>query len=137
MKKLSKKELEIVVEEIVGKIKEIGVEREFKEFNESEEGKEILKGIEEVNLLIKECKEKKKELEDLFNKSKWGKVKFDDMVLCLNSNLSMGEVNVGERWGYGRNYELSKNIEKEIILGGIKEGFDLDKLIKELVEKFS
>jgi len=137
MKKLSKKELEIVVEEIVGKIKEIGVERELKEFNESEEGKEILKGVEEVNLLIKECKEKKKELEDLFNKSKWGKVKFDDMVLCLNSNLSMGEVNVSERWGYGRNYELSKNIEKEIILGGIKEGFDLDKLIKELVEKFS
>ena len=96
-----------------------------------------MKGIEEVNLLIKECKEKKKELEDLFNKSKWGKVKFDDMVLCLNSNLSMGEVNVSERWGYGKNYELSKNIEKEIILGGIKEGFDLDKLIKELVEKFS
>jgi len=137
MKKLSKKELEIVVEEIVGKIKEIGVERELKEFNESEEGKEILKGIEEVNLLIKECKEKKKELEDLFNESKWGKVKFDDMVLCLNSSMSMGEVNVSERWGYGKNYELSKNIEKEIILGGIKEGFDLDKLIKELVEKFS
>ena len=83
MKKLSKKELEIVVEEIVGKIKEIGVERELKEFNESEEGKEILEKIEEVNLLIKECKGKKKELDDLFEKSEWGKVKFDDMVLCL------------------------------------------------------
>ena len=137
MKKLSKKELEIVVEEIVGKIKKNGVEREFEKFNESEEGKEILKKIEEVNLLIKECKGKKKELDDLFEKSEWGKVKFDDMVLCLNSNISMGDVSIGERWGYSRSYELSRNIEKEIILGGIKEGFDLDKLIKELVEKFS
>ena len=137
MKKLSKKELEIVVEEIVGKIKKVGVEREFKEFNESEEGKEILGKIEGLDLLIKECKEKKKEIEDLFKKSKWGKVEFDNMVLYLNSNLSMGGVRVEERWGYSRSYELSRNIEKEIILGGIKEGFDLDKLIKELVEKFS
>ena len=65
MKKLSKKELEIVVEEIVGKIKKVGVEREFKEFNESEEGKEILGKIEGLDLLIKECKEKKKEIEGL------------------------------------------------------------------------
>ena len=48
MKKLSKKELEIVVEEIVGKIKKNGVEREFEKFNESEEGKEILKKIERI-----------------------------------------------------------------------------------------
>ena len=137
MKKLSKKELEIVVEDIVGKIKKNGVEREFEKFNESEEGKEILKKIEEVNLLIKECKGKKKELDDLFEKSEWGKVKFDDMVLCLNSNISMGNVSIGERWGYSRSYELNKSIEKEIILGGIKENFDLDKLIEELVEKFS
>ena len=137
MKKLSKKELEIVVEEIVGKIKKNGVEREFKKFNESEEGKEILEKIEEVNLLIKECKGKKKELDDLFEKSEWGKVKFDDMVVCLNNNISMGDVSIGERWGYSRSYELNKSIEKEIILGGIKENFDLDKLIEELVEKFS
>jgi hypothetical protein len=148
MKKLGKKELEIVVNEISKEIGKIKKEKLVKEFESSEEGKkmrELEESIKKVLVGVNEDLEVMKELRDKFSKEKLGGVFW--RLLDLEENRSVVvkggfsvKIKVGEEYGcsYGSVVSGIRNdVEKELILEGLKGEFDLNEMMKRMIEKFS
>jgi hypothetical protein len=146
MKKLGKKELEIVVGEVSKEICKVKKEKLIEKFESSEEGKRVrelenLINVEllNVNMYLKELREKKEEFENKeLNGKSYGLLDLD----VENSKFKNWEVGVR----VGRDYEysfssesrsISEKVERELILEGLKGEFDLKELIKSMIEKFS
>jgi hypothetical protein len=146
MKKLGKKELEIVVGEISKEICKVKKERLVKKFESSEEGKRVMELVDLINKELVEINEKVKELKE-------EKGKFDSRELGSSSyGLLDLEVESGrfEKWKVdvkvGRDYDngysgevrsIESKVEKDLILEGLKGEFDLNEMIKSMVEKYS
>ena len=148
MKKLGKRELEIVVNEISKEIGKIKKEKLIREFESSEEGKmmrELEEGIKKVLVGVNEDLEVMKELRDKFSKEKLGGVFW--RLLDLEENRSVVvkggfsvRIKVGEEYecSYGSVVSGIRNdVEKELILEGLKGEFDLNEMMKRMIEKFS
>jgi hypothetical protein len=136
MKKLSKIELDVVVNEVVNSIKLIE-ENKCKEIFDKSKNKDLfLSKVSEIEELESKLDLLKKEINEIENKFKEDNLRVYFMNKnnrSFNSNKSFNLNLLDEK---GRGFELYKNIEKCIILEGISNEFDINKFIKELIEKF-
>ena len=136
MKKLSKIELDVVVNEVVNSIKLIE-ENKCKEIFDKSKNKDLfLSKVSEIEELEDKLDFLKKEINEIENKFKEDNLR----VYFINKNNrsynSIKSFNLNLLDEKGRGFELYKNIEKCIILEGISNEFDVNKFIKELIEKF-
>jgi hypothetical protein len=146
MKKLGKKELEIVVNEISKEIGKIKKEKLIEKFESSEEGKVIRKlenlineSLVEVNVNLN----KLKELKEVFESRELGGFGYGLLDLEVEKGRFKDwgvDIKVGRDYNGG--YSSSRNrineeVERELILEGLKGEFDLNELIKRMIEKFS
>jgi predicted nucleic acid-binding Zn-ribbon protein len=136
MKKLSKLELDIVVNEVMNGIKVIE-ENKCKELFDKSENKDLflnkVKEIEELENKVELLKNEIREIENKF--------KEDNLRVFFNSkiNRSYGSnksFNISLINDKSNSYSLYKEIEKCIVLEGISSDFDIKKFIEELIEKF-
>jgi len=146
MKKLGKKELEIVVGEVSKEICKVKKEKLIEKFESSEEGKVIRKlenlineSLVEVNVNLN----KLKELKVVFENRELGGFGYGLLDLEVEKGRFKDwgvDVKVGRDYNGG--YSSSRNkineeVERELILEGLKGEFDLNELIKRMIEKFS
>ena len=137
MKKLSKVELDVVVNEVVNGIKLIE-ENKCKELFDKNENKDLLldkvKEIEELeNKLDLLKKEEIRKIEDKFKENNLRVVFISKRNRSFGSNKSFNISLINEK---SNSYSLYKDIEKCIILEGISSEFGIKKFIEELIEKF-
>jgi len=136
MKKLSKIELDVVVNEVVDSIKLIKENKCKEIFNKSKNKDLFLSKVSEIEELENKLDLLKKEINEIENKFKEDNLRVYFMNKnnrSFNSNKSFNLNLLDEKdSGFG----LYKNIEKCIILEGISNEFDINKFIKELIEKF-
>ena len=136
MKKLSKVELDVVVNEVVNSIKLIEENKCKEVFNKSKNKDLFLSKVSEIEELEDKLDLLKKEINEIENKFKEDNLR----VYFINKNNrsynSIKSFNLNLLDEKGRGFELYKNIEKCIILEGISSEFDVNKFIKELIEKF-
>ncbi len=146
MKKLGKKELEIVVGEVSREICKVKKEKLIEKFESSEEGKKVRElekfindGLVEINERLKELKESKEKFESReLNGSSWGLLDLD-VESGRFKEWSVGVV-VGKDYDSSFGSErrsVSDKVEKDLILEGLKGEFDLSEMIKSMVEKYS
>ena len=137
MKKLSKIELDVVVNEVVNSIKLIEENKSKELFDKSENKDLFLSKVKEIEELEDKLDLLKNEIREIENK-----FKEDNLRVFFNSSNNRYYGNEKKSFGMslldgkGNEYGLYKNIEKEIILNGINSEFDIKKFIEELVEKF-
>jgi hypothetical protein len=137
MKKLSKIELDVVVNEVVDSIKLIEENKSKEIFNKSKNKDLFLSKVSEIEELENKLDLLKKEINEIENKFKEDNLR----VYFINkNNRSFNSINKSFRLNLldekSNGYDLYKNIEKCIILEGISNEFDINKFIKELIEKF-
>jgi hypothetical protein len=148
MKKLGKKELEIVVNEISKEIGKIKKEKLVIDFESSEEGKrmrELESSIKEVLVGVNEELMELRELKEKFSNEKLGGRGFRLLDLeeekSVNFRSGFGvRVKIGEEYNsnYGSVFSGIRNdVERELILEGLKGEFDLNEVMKRMIEKFS
>ena len=146
MKKLGKKELEIVVGEVSKEICKVKKEKLVEKFESSEEGKKVRElekfindGLVEINEKLKELKESKEKFESReLNGSSWGLLDLD-VESGRFKEWSVGVI-VGKDYDSSFGSErrsISDKVEKDLILEGLKGEFDLSEMIKSMVEKYS
>jgi hypothetical protein len=136
MKKLSKLELDVVVNEVINNIKKIEENKCLGLFDESDNKDLFLEKVNEIEELENKLDLLKVEIREIENKFK-------------EEGLSVFFVNKNNR-GFGKNgklfsinlkdskvnnYGLYKDVEKEIILSSL-EDINIRELINELIEKF-
>ena len=131
MKKLSRIELDVVVNEVVNSIKKIE-ENKSKELFEKSENKDLflskVKEFEELEDKLDLLKKEIREIENKFDE--------DGLRVYLMSNRNIEEsFRVNLKDSKGDSYGLYKEIEKEIILSSLEE-LNIRDLIKDLIEKF-
>jgi iron only hydrogenase large subunit-like protein len=107
--------------------------------------RELEEGIKKELVGVNEDLEVMKELRDKFSKEKLGGVFW--RLLDLEENRSVVvkggfsvRIKVGEEYGcsYGSVVSGIRNdVEKELILEGLKGEFDLNEMMKRMIEKFS
>jgi len=131
MKKLSKIELDVVVNEVVNNIRKIE-ENKSKELFEKSENKDLfLSKVKEFGELEDKLDLLKKEIREIENK-----FEKDGLRVYLMSNRNIEEnFKVNLKDSKGDSYSLYKEIEKEIILSSLEE-LNVRDLINDLVEKF-
>ena len=146
MKKLGKKELEIVVGEVSREICKIKKEKLIEKFESSEEGKVIRKLENLINERMVEVNvnlNKLKELKEVFENRELGGFGYGLLDLEVEKGRFKDwgvDIKVGRDYSGG--YSSSRNrinedVEKELILEGLKGEFDLNEMIKRMIEKFS
>lgn len=146
MKKLGKKELEIVVGEVSKEICKVKKEKLVEKFESSEEGKKVREleklindRLVEINEKLKELKESKEKFESReLNGSSWGLLDLD-VESGRFKEWSVGVI-VGKDYDSSFGSErrsISDKVEKDLILEGLKGEFDLSEMIKSMVEKYS
>lgn len=135
MKKLSRFELDVVVNEVVNSIKLIE-ENKGKELFEKSKNKDLfLSKVDEivelenkVNLLKKEIRD----VEDKFNEEGL-RVFYNYNRTGYGNNEKLFSINCKDN--KGNHWNLYKDIEKEIILNSLEE-LNIKELIKDLIEKY-
>jgi len=136
MKKLSKIELDVVVNEVINNIKGIEKNKCEELFDKSENKDLFLSKVKEIEELEDKLDLLKNEIREIENKFKEDNLR----VFFSNRNNRYGNekksFSLSLLDGKCNEYGLYKNIEKEIILNGIDSEFDIKKFIEELVEKF-
>jgi hypothetical protein len=146
MKKLGKKELEIVVGEVSKEICKVKKEKLIEKFESSEEGKGIRKLENLINERMVEVNvnlNKLKELKEVFENRELGGFGYGLLDLEVeNGKFKNWEVVIKVGRDYNGGYSSSRNrinedVERELILEGLKGEFDLNELIKRMIEKFS
>lgn len=146
MKKLGKKELEIVVGEVSREICKVKKEKLVEKFESSEEGKKVRElekfindGLVEINEKLKELKKSKEKFESKeLNGSSWGLLDLE----VESGRFKEWSVNVVVGKDYDSSFgserrSISDKVEKDLILEGLKGEFDLSEMIKSMVEKYS
>jgi hypothetical protein len=146
MKKLGKKELEIVVGEVSKEICKVKKEKLIEKFESSEEGKGIRKLENLINERMVEVNvnlNKLKELKEVFENRELGGFGYGLLDLEVeNGKFKNWEVVIKVGRDYNGGYSSSRNrinedVERELILEGLKGEFDLNEMIKSMVEKYS
>jgi hypothetical protein len=146
MKKLGKKELEIVVGEVSKEICKVKKEKLIEKFESSEEGKGIRKLENLINERMVEVNvnlNKLKELKEVFENRELGGFGYGLLDLEVeNGKFKNWEVVVKVGRDYNGGYSSSRNrinedVERELILEGLKGEFDLNEVMKRMIEKFS
>lgn len=135
MKKLSRVELDVVVNEVVNGIKLIE-ENKCKEIFDKNEKKDLfldkVKEIEELEDKLDNLREEIREIENKF--------KEDNLRVYFNSKNNRGfngkSFSISLLDEKGNRFDLYKNIEKDIILEGINSEINVKEFIKGLIEKF-
>lgn len=135
MKKLSRFELDVVVNEVVNSIKLIE-ENKGKELFEKSKNKDLfLSKVNEIVELEDKLNLLKKEIRDV-------EEKFNEEGLKVFYNYSRNDYmnskklfSISCKDSKGNNWNLYKNVEKEIILNSLEE-LNIKELIKDLIEKF-
>ena len=123
MKKLSRLELDVIVNEVVNNIKKIEEKKVNKLFEISDNKDLFLKKVNEI-----------KELEEIENKFKEEGISvYFNRGYNNNNNRKLFNISLID--SKGGSYCLYKEIEKEIILSSLKE-LNVDSLIESLIEKF-
>jgi hypothetical protein len=136
MKKLSRIELDVVVNEVVNNIRVIEVNKSKELFENSENKDLFLSKVKEISELEEKVDLLKEEIRKIENK-------FDEddiRVFYINKNNrnfnDKGKLfNISLNDSKGNSFSLYKDIEKEIILSSL-EDMNIKELIKDLVEKF-
>jgi len=134
MKKLSKLELDIVVNEVINNIKKIEENKSLEIFNKNNNKDLFLNKINEIEELEDKLNLLKKEVREIENKIEEDNIKvfyLDKRNRGFNSKL----FNINLKDSKGNSYSLYKEIEKEIILNSLEE-LNIKDLIKDLIEKF-
>jgi hypothetical protein len=135
MKKLSKVELDVVVNEVINGIRLIE-ENKCKEIFDKNENKDLfLNKVKEIEDLENKVDELKNEIREIENK-----FKEDNLRVFFNSknnrnfgsSKSFGLSLIGEK---SNNYSLYKEVEKDIVLSSLVD-MNIKELIKELIERF-
>lgn len=136
MKKLSKMELDIVINEVINGIKVIE-ENKCKELFDKSENKDLflnkVKEIEELEDKIDLLKNEIREIENKFKEDNLRVFFNSKMNRSFGSNKSFNISLINDK---SNSYSLYKDIEKCIVLEGISSEFDIKKFIEELIEKF-
>jgi hypothetical protein len=133
MKKLSKIELDVVVNEVVNNIKEIEEKKVNKLFEISDNKDLFLEKVNEIKKLEDKINLLKEELRDIENKFKEEGI---SVYFNRGFNNNNGKLfNISLKDSKGDSYKLYKDVEKEIILSSLKE-LNVDSLIESLIEKF-
>jgi len=133
MKKLSRLELDVVVNEVVNNIKKIEEKKVNKLFEISDNKDLFLKKVNEIKELEDKVNLLKEELRDIENK-----FKEEGISVYFNRGFNNNDrklFNISLIDSKGGSYCLYKEIEKEIILSSLKE-LNVDSLIESLIEKF-
>jgi hypothetical protein len=137
MKKLSRIELDVVVNEVINNIKGIEKNKCEELFDKSENKDLFLSKVKEIEELEDKLDLLKDEVREIENKFKEDNLR---VYFSNRNNRYYGNENKSFSLslldGKGNEYGLYKEIEKEIILKGISSEFDINKFIEELVEKF-
>jgi len=136
MKKFSKIELDVVVNEVVNNIRVIEVNKSKELFEKSENKDLFLNKVKEISELEEKVDLLKEEIRKIENK-------FDEddiRVFYINKNNrnfnDKGKLfNISLKDSKGNSFGLYKDIEKEIILSSL-EDMNIKELIKDLIEKF-
>ena len=137
MKKLSRIELDVVVNEVINNIKGIEKNKSEELFDKNENKDLFLSKVKEIEELEDKLDLLKDEIREIENK-----FKEDNLRIYFNNRNNRYYGNENKSYslslldGKGNEYGLYKEIEKEIILSGINSEFDIKKFIEELVEKF-
>ena len=135
MKKLSKMEIEVVVNKVVNEINEIKKNKGKRIFEISEFKDEFLNKVDEILKIEKEYKKLEKEL-DLI-RSKFEK---DGIFVNFYESRSWSRVNDKEIFGISLlndNNVRYNDVFNEIVLNNIDEEVNIKEFIKGLVEKFN
>jgi hypothetical protein len=137
MKKLSRIELDVVVNEVINNIKGIEKNKCEELFDKNENKDLFLSKVKEIEELEDKLDLLKDEVREIENKFKEDNLR---VFFSNRNNRYYGSENKSFSLslldGKGNEYGLYKEIEKEIILSGINSEFDIKKFIEELVEKF-
>jgi hypothetical protein len=147
MKKLGKKELEIVINEISNEVCKIKKEKLVKEFEGNEKGKRMRELESSVKSMLVEVNKNVEELREL-EKSYWseffGGKGYGKLDLKVGNKIEYGkfgiEVVVGDGYVGGFSFygsDIKREVERELILEGLRGEFDLDEVMKKMIEKFS
>ncbi len=147
MKKLGKRELEIVINEVSNEICKIKKEKLVKEFEGSEKGKrmrELESSVKSMLVEVNKNVEELRELEKSYCKEFFGGRGFGLLNLKVDNKVEYGkfgiEVVVGDGYGSGISYlgsDIKREVERELVLEGLRGEFDLDEVMKKMIEKFS
>jgi hypothetical protein len=133
MKKLSRIELDVVVNEVVNNLKKIEEKKVNKLFEISDNKDLFLKKVNEIIELENKVDLLKEEIRGIENK-----FKEEGLSVFFNrgyDNNNKKRFNISLKDSEVNNYSLYKEIEKEIILSSLKE-LNIDNLIESLIEKF-
>jgi hypothetical protein len=133
MKKLSRIELDVVVNEVVNNIKKIEEKKVNKLFEISDNKDLFLEKVNEIKKLEDKVNLLKEELRDIENKFKEEGISVYFNRGFNNNNGKLFNISLID--SKGGSYCLYKEIEKEIILSSLKE-LNIDSLIESLIEKF-
>jgi hypothetical protein len=133
MKKLSRLELDVVVNEVVNNIKKIEEKKVNKLFEISDNKDLFLEKVNEIKKLEDKVNLLKEELRDIENKFKEEGI---SVYFNRGFNNNNGKLfNISLKDSKGDSYKLYKDVEKEIILSSLKE-LNVESLIENLIEKF-
>jgi hypothetical protein len=133
MKKLSRIELDVVVNEVINNLKKIEEKKVNKLFEISDNKDLFLKKVNEIIELENKVDLLKEEIRGIENK-----FKEEGLSVFFNrgyNNNNNKRFNISLKDSEVNNYSLYKEIEKEIILSSLKE-LNIDNLIESLIEKF-
>ena len=133
MKKLSRIELDVVVNEVINNLKKIEEKKVNKLFEISDNKDLFLKKVNEIIELENKVDLLKEEIRGIENK-----FKEEGLSVFFNrgyDNNNKKRFNISLKNSEVNNYSLYKEIEKEIILSSLKE-LNIDNLIDSLIEKF-
>jgi hypothetical protein len=136
MKKLSKLELDVVVNEVINNIKKIEENKCLGLFDESDNKDLFLKKVNEIEELENKLDLLKGEIREIENKFKEEGL---SVFFVNKNNRGFGKngklFSINLKDSKGNSYGLYKDVEKEIILSSL-EDINIRELINELVEKF-
>jgi hypothetical protein len=135
MKKLSRVELDVVVNEVINGIKLIEENKCNEIFDKSKNKDLFLNKVKEIEDLENKVDELKNEIREIENK-----FKEDNLRVYFNSKNNR---NFGSSKSFGlsliegksNNYSLYKEVEKDIVLSSLVD-MNIKELIKELIERF-
>lgn len=134
MKKLSRLELDVIVNEVVNNIKKIEEKKVNKLFEISDNKDLFLEKVNEIKKLEDKVNLLKEEIREIENKFKEEGISvYFNRGYNNNNNRKLFNISLID--SKGGSYCLYKEIEKEIILSSLKE-LNVDSLIESLIEKF-
>ena len=136
MKKLSRIELDVVVNEVINNLKKIEEKKVNKLFEISDNKDLFLEKVNKIEKLEKEIEKLVNEVRDIEEKFKEEGIRVYFINKGSRNYGSCNKLfNISLKDSKGDSYKLYKDIEKEIILSSLKE-LNVDSLINNLIEKF-